>query len=131
MKIAFPLISEIELADDFTNSSFVGVYDVDDDKLNLISLSSQTPSSSSGFIFETLKHLEAKSVVSPFYSFMALRVFKENNFNTLKAINTNLEDNIIHFKSGGLQPFNAVDAFFANQNCKNGCLSCESQCLKK
>jgi len=129
MKIAFPLASESELATDFARSNFVGVYDVNDGNLSLISLASQTATSIPALIFEIMKQLETKWVVSPFFSFMALRVFKENNFNTLKASGTNLVENINFFKSGMLEPFSSVDAFLAIQHCKDGCSSCSSQCL--
>lgn len=131
MKIAFPLASESELAIDFARSNFVGIYDVNDGNLDFISLASQSFTSIPSFIFETMKQLETKWVVSPFFSFMALRVFKENNFNTLKATGTNLLENINYFKTGMLEPFCSVDVFLAMQNCKDGCSSCASPCLTK
>ncbi len=130
MKIALPLISESELASDFSKSSYVGIYDVVEGNLNVISLASQSMTTIQSFIFETMKSLDTQWVISPNFSFMALRVFKENKINVLKASGTNLNENIDFFKTGILVPFSAFDVFMSSQNCTDVCSTCGSQCLK-
>ena len=129
MKIALPLISESELANDFSKSRYVGIYDVVEGNLNVISLASQTTATIQGFVFETMKNLDTRWVISPCFSFMALRVFKENKFNVLKASGTDLNENINFFKTGMLVPFSAFDAFMSSQSCTDVCSTCGSQCL--
>jgi len=131
MKIAFPLTSESELASNFTTSRYVGIYDLAEESLNVIPLAPQPSATNQGLIFETMKRMDTRSVVGTYFSFMALRVLKENKFNVHKAIGSKLHDNIIFFKTGMLKPFSTLDVFISHNNCADGCSGCGSQCVTK
>jgi predicted Fe-Mo cluster-binding NifX family protein len=127
MKIAFPLLNEKELAIDFVHSSYIGIYDDTDSKTNLIPLSGLEKNLGITLFFDAITNQGLKSVASPYYSFMSLRVFKENNIETLKAISTNLDENIRHFKSMSLKPFDTYESMLGGE-CAKDCKSCGTSC---
>jgi len=127
MKIAFPLLNEKELAIDFVHSHYIGIYDDVEGKTELISVSETGKKVGNTLFFEVMTSKGLKSVISPFFSYMTLRVFKENNIETFKAISSNLEENIKYIKTQSLEPFNIYESIQVN-NCKRECSSCGTTC---
>ena len=127
MKIAFPLLNEKELANDFAHAYHIGIYDEDDDQTELISISEIEKISSVSKFFELLTTLGLNSVVSPHYSYMSLRIFKENQIRPLKAVGTNLNHNIKLHNEKALNPFDVYESLI-NDACASDCGSCETIC---
>ena len=90
MKIAFPLLNKNELAIDFAHSNFIGVYDDTEVDVKLIPLNGIEQELGIINFFDLMVSSGLNSVASPYYSYMALRVFKENKIETYKAKGTDL-----------------------------------------
>jgi len=127
MKIAFPLLNEVELAEDFAHSCYVGIYDDVKNHIDLIALSEIEKNLTINTFFDALSALGLIKVVSPFYSYMSLRVFKENKIEALKAFGTKLEDNIRLLHNMELQPYNVTDSLLFGE-CFKDCSSCGPSC---
>jgi predicted Fe-Mo cluster-binding NifX family protein len=127
MKIAFPLVNERELAVDFMHSRYIGIYDDVNGKTEFIPVDGIEKHIGVALFFDALTSQGLKSVISPFYSYMSLRVFKENEIETLKAIGNNLEENIGHFKESSLKPFDVYESLI-NKDCVSDCSGCGSKC---
>lgn len=127
MKIAFALMNEKELAVDFAHSHYLGIYDEEKDKTEVIPLAGIDQKSGVTALFHTMTNEGLSSVVSTYYSYLTIRVFKENNIETLKAIGTNLEENINRFKSGQLKPFELYESLLIGE-CAKDCAGCGSSC---
>ncbi|MDP4207527.1 MAG: hypothetical protein Q8928_01805 [Bacteroidota bacterium] len=127
MKIAFPLRSKSELASDFAHSPIIGIYDDSTGKTETFKLAEIERSIGLHCFLDVMTSQGLKMVVSPFYSYMSLRVFKENNIETLKAIGKSMEDNIEMVKNKKLQPFDAMESLMVGE-CAGSCGSCGSKC---
>ncbi len=127
MKIAFPLLNEKELAIDFVHSDYIGIYDDVEGRIELISISGIEKKVGITLFFDTMTGQGLKSVVSPYYSYMTLRVFKENKIETLKAISSNLDENIRFFKDRSLKPFSTYESLLIGE-CAKDCSGCGTSC---
>ena len=128
MKIALPLIDEHELALDFSKSKSVGIYDDETDILDIISIMDNSKESDLGILFRTLIQYNLKYIVSPFCSFLTLKVFRDNNLEALQAIGTNLNQNIELLKKNELKPFISSE-IYSSKKCGSSCSSCEISCV--
>lgn len=127
MKIAFPLIDKKELAVDFVHSNYVGIFDSENNKTDLLPIAGFEKNIGIVAFFDAMTSAGLNSVVSPYYSFMALRVFKENNIETYKAKGTNLQDNINFFKADSLKSFDLYESMVISP-CAKDCSSCGPVC---
>lgn len=127
MKIAFPLLNETELAIDFAHSHFIGLYDDVENKTELIPVFEIRKNADLIMFFDSMTVNGLKSVASPYYSYMTLRIFKENEINTLKAEGRSLEENIHHYNSQSLKPFNVYESLLVGE-CAKSCSSCGTSC---
>ena len=127
MKIAFPLLTQSEMAIDFSRSKYVGIYDDELKSFEMISLLEKDQNFDFSSFFQSLLQQNLSCVISPFFTFMSLRVFRENNLETLKAEGLNVEANIDLFQQKELKPFVSFDAFKAS-GCSSSCISCETSC---
>ena len=127
MKIAFPLLSQSELAIDFIHSQYLGIFDIENDKIDVLSFEGVEKNLVAVAFFEAMTLAGLCSVVSPYYSFMALRVFKENNIETFKAKGTDLLENIAFYKSKRLKSFDIYESLLVGP-CAKDCSSCGPVC---
>lgn len=127
MKIAFPLKNEKELAKDFAHAYHIGIYDDEDDQTEVITISEIENVSTVTVFFDLLIALGLKSIISPYYSYMSLRVFKENQIDTMKAIGVNLNYNIELHKENRLTHFNVYESLISD-DCLSDCGSCGTSC---
>jgi predicted Fe-Mo cluster-binding NifX family protein len=126
MKIAFPLLNENEMAQDFAHSQFIGIYDEKTDSSSIISLKNKAEDQSVNDFFDMIAAQGLQCVVSPFFSFMSLRVFKENNIKAYKAHGKSIDENISKFKDRILTPFSPYEALMAGGGCSSSCMECSS-----
>lgn len=127
MKIAFPLISENELAEDFANSRFIGFYDESDKQTEIIPLKDLEKKLGTGLFPENLISNNLSAIVSQQFNILMLRILKDYGIKALQANGSNLQENIHAFDSGELLPFNLYKSIFGEQ-CGTGCSSCNSSC---
>ena len=127
MKTAFPLVNENELAIDFAHSKFIVIFDDAEMNTQLIPLTGIEKELGILNFFDLMVTYGLHSVVSPFYSYMALRVFRENNIETYKAEGTNLAQNISSFKTKKLDLFNVYESLLIGE-CAKSCSSCRPSC---
>lgn len=127
MKIGIPLKNSNELAQDFAHSKLIYIIDLANDRQQTIEL--ENTHLEAQLLFNSLVNNKISHVVSPFYSFMSLRVFKENNIVTCKAHSTSLEENISRCKAGQIRAFDIYESLLTGE-CAKDCLSCgpESDC---
>jgi predicted Fe-Mo cluster-binding NifX family protein len=123
MKIAMPLLNETELAVDFTHSNYIGIYDVKENELKIISNESLESKLKAMDILKAMVSEGLMYVISPFYSYMSLRIFKENNIKALKSKGIKLEANINSFKDSLLNPFDYEESLLIGE-CARDCLGC-------
>jgi predicted Fe-Mo cluster-binding NifX family protein len=123
MKVGFPLKNEKELAKDFAHSQLIGVYDEYTGTSSFYPINESTVSNQQ-YIFEQMLNHGLAKVASPFYSFMSLRVFKENNIVTYKAKGYTLDDNILLFQTGKMTPFDIYESLLTG-DCAKDCKSCD------
>jgi len=124
MKIAFPLLNEKELALDFSKSKYVGIYDDTISRLDIVSICDDNIERDLSILFKTLLQHDLKFVISPFCSFMSLRILKENNLEACQAVGSSIQENIHLLKNNKLEPFMSTDV--------NGSTNCAieySSCL--
>jgi predicted Fe-Mo cluster-binding NifX family protein len=127
MKIALPLLNEKELAIDFTHSNFIGIYDVNNNELQILNNQSLEKKLKAMELFKNMINDGLAFTISPFYSYMSLRVFKEIRIKTLKAQGISLNDNIRSFKESMLLPFN-IDESLLYGECAKDCTGCATDC---
>lgn len=127
MKLGFPLINETELAHDFAHSHYIGIVDISTGVKKFLPIGNDLTSEKG--IFDSLFQNELNHVVSPFYTFTSLRIFKENKIVTYKARGKYLEDNILLYKSGQMKPFDIYESLLTGE-CAKDCLGCstDEQC---
>ena len=125
MKIAFPLLNEKELAEDFAHANYLGIFDDRAGKTEMILLASASDNSNQ--VFSTMLSSGIRAVASMFYSYMSLRVLKENSIEPLKAVSMDLEENLTEWKSNLLVPFNVYEALLTGA-CASECSSCGGGC---
>jgi len=128
MKIAFPLSSKTELALDFAHSQFIGIFDDIDAVTKLIPVRGIENDLGINNFFYAMHSNGLHSVVSPYYSYMALRILKENNIETFKANGTDLSKNIHYYLNNLLEPFDMNESLFVG-HCAKSCSSCDTECL--
>jgi len=129
MKIAFPLLNQTQLAVDFVHSQYLGIFDVENDKIEVLSFERVEKNLGVVNFFEAMTSAGLSSVVSPYFSFMALRVFKENNIGTFKAEGRDLQDNITFFKANRLTSFDICESLLVGP-CAKDCSSCGPICAE-
>jgi len=129
MKIAFPLMTEDKLAADFAHSRFVGIYNDETNTTELISIENKESKSNGQAFFSLMINANLQSVASPQFSFMSIRVFKENNIETFKATSLSLLDNIELVKRKSL-PLFAVSESRTGSGCARECGDCGPTCSK-
>jgi predicted Fe-Mo cluster-binding NifX family protein len=127
MKIALPLLNEKELAIDFTHSNFIGIYDVNNNELQILNNQSLEKKLKAMELFKNMINDGLAFTISPFYSYMSLRVFKEIRIQTLKAQGISLNENIRSFRESKLLPFN-IDESLLYGECAKDCTSCATDC---
>jgi predicted Fe-Mo cluster-binding NifX family protein len=127
MKIAFPLLNERELAQDFAHSHYIGIYDDTNQKTELIPVKGIKQDVGITLFFDSLSSQGLKFVASPFFSYMTLRVFKENQIETLKAVGNRFDENIKHYKNNALEPFDVYESLHM-RDCVKDCSGCDSSC---
>ena len=127
MKIAFPLLNKTELADDFAHANFIAIYESKTDKLEIVPLSGLEKGVGASTFFGNLIGRGLNSVACSFYSYMTLRVFKENNVETLKSISTELIENINAYNINSLPQFDVYEALLTGP-CASDCGSCGTTC---
>lgn len=125
MKIGFPLVNENELAHDFAHSNFLGLYDERTGEKDFFPIVGFTDPKENYF-FDFMVKQGLTKVASPFYSFMSLRVFKENNIETYKAKGDTIDDNIQLFVNGKMKPFDIYEALLTG-DCAKDCASCSPE----
>jgi predicted Fe-Mo cluster-binding NifX family protein len=126
MKVAFPMKNETELAADFVHSKYIGIYDGNADKMNFMPMSEMTKNVGAAMFFDAMMAQGLTSVVSPNFSFMAFRVFRDYNIATYKASGWSVEENIQNLKANTLQPFHSLETDV--KSCSSSCSSCSSTC---
>jgi predicted Fe-Mo cluster-binding NifX family protein len=124
MKVGFPLTNDTELAHDFAHSKFIGIIDLQTGSKKVVPVGCDLLSEKE--IFETLVKSSLNEVISPFYTFMSLRIFKENNITTYKAKGKSMDDNIHLYKLGKMKPFDIYESLLTGP-CAKDCLSCSPE----
>lgn len=129
MKLGFPLKNETELAHDFSQSKILGIFDLNTGNKEFLRIKDNLTSEKE--VFDSLFRNELTQVISPFYTFMSLRVFKENKIVTFKAKGNSLDDNILLFQSGKMKPFDIYESLLTGE-CAKDCLGCstDEECEK-
>jgi predicted Fe-Mo cluster-binding NifX family protein len=127
MKIAFPLLNENVLAIDFSHSNYIGIYDVGKDWTDIINIQAQDKKLEMMESFKSMNSQGLTHVISPFYSYMTLRIFKEIQIKPLKAKGTSLHENIKSFQDCRLLPFEVNESLLFGE-CARDCLSCAPDC---
>lgn len=127
MKIAFPLLNENELATDFAHSLYIGIYDNVDCDTVLIPIADIRGNLGVTLFFDEMVTEGLKYVASPYFSYMTLRVFRENDIIALKANSKNLQENIRQFNNQLLKPFDVYESLMVGE-CTKSCSSCGSSC---
>jgi len=125
MKIAFPLLNDSELAVTFSKSKYIGIYDDSVCSMSFIPVNEDNQNVDFKSLFQMMLNYDLHCIVSPFFTFMSLRVFREHNIETLKAEGTNIEENILFLRKNILKPFVSFDAF-KSSGCNSSCSSCET-----
>jgi predicted Fe-Mo cluster-binding NifX family protein len=124
MKVGFPLMNENELANDFAHSKYIGICDVSTGLSEIMPIDDTLGNERS--IFDSLLQNNLKLVISPFYSFMSLRVFKENKISTYKAKGRLVDENLLFLKSGKMKPFDIYESLLTGE-CARDCLGCSPE----
>jgi hypothetical protein len=127
MKIAMPLLNEKELAVDFTHSNFIGIYDVMENELKMFSNDSLESKLKAMDFIKNMVTEGLMYTISPFYSYMTLKIFKEIKIEALKSRGINLNENIASFKERALCPFNFEESLLYGE-CARDCLGCGTGC---
>jgi predicted Fe-Mo cluster-binding NifX family protein len=126
MKLAFPLKNEEDLANDFANARFIGVYDAQRMKMEIFTLADIENQMGLSSFFKVMTSQGLSATVSPFYSYLSLSVFKELNIETYKANSYHLKENIAVFHAGKLEPFDVHESLLTGmciQKCNPGVYS--------
>ena len=110
MKIAFPLKNENELSNDFEYARFIGIYDKRLNKFEIFTLSEIKNQIGLSRFFDKMATQGLKAVISPFYSYLSLHVFKEIHIATYKAHSFNLKENISLIRKGKLELFDVHES---------------------
>ena len=127
MKAAFPLTDKTYLAPDFSKSNLIGIYDGSTQKLEYISLSEKDEQTDLSSVFKKMIAQNVTVVISPFFNFMSLRVFRENNIQTLKSEGKSISFNLNLLIHNQLKSFDAMEAFNSG-GCGSSCSSCTTTC---
>lgn len=127
MKIAMPLINESKLAVDFTHSNFIGIYDVTEGELKMFSNDSLESKLKAMDFIKNMVTDGLVYTISPFYSYMTLKIFKENNIKALKSKGNDLNENIKSFKNSALCPFLLEESLLYGE-CAKDCTGCGITC---
>lgn len=127
MKIAFPLMNERELADDFANSRFIGFYNETDKQTEIIPLIDLEKALGAAPFPENLISKDLAAIVSKQFNIITLRILKDYGIRALQANGNDLTENINAFVTGKLQAYNLYRSIFG-EHCNTGCSSCNSSC---
>jgi len=123
MKVGFPLQNETELAHDFAHSKFIGIIDLFTGSKKVIPVGADLISEKS--VFDSLITNNLNEVISPFYTFMSLRIFNENKITTYKAMGKSMDENMLLYQSGKIKPFDIYSSLLTGE-CAKDCLGCST-----
>lgn len=127
MKTVFALNDQNYLALDFTKSKMLGIYDEIMKDIKFIEFHYEDAINDKQSVFNQILQQGITKVVSPHYSFMSLRVFKENNIEPLKAVGKSLAFNLNMLIHKQLQVF-CVDESGNETSCAKSCAGCSVGC---
>jgi predicted Fe-Mo cluster-binding NifX family protein len=127
MKIAFPLFNKDVLAIDFNHSNFIGIYDAINNQTKIINIQSAEKKTETIDAFKLLNSEGLTHVASISFSYLALRIFKEQNIKPLKAKGMSLVENIKLFNETRLLHFEVTESLLYGE-CAKDCLGCGSDC---
>lgn len=128
MKIAFPLKNEKDLANDFSEALFIGIYDDIQERIEYFTISTINNQIGMACFFDVMATRGLKAVISPYYNFLSVRVFKESRIEPHKAKGYNLIDNIKYYFNLELKPFELNESFEVAE-CSSDCRNCNSSCF--
>ena len=127
MKIAFPLLNKTDLAIDFSHSNYIGIHDLSKKSTDIIDVQSHDKRLEIMDSFRKLNSDGLIYVVSPFYSYMTLRIFKEIQIKTLKAKGIKMCENIKSFEESKLKLYEVNESLLFGP-CAMDCMSCDPDC---
>lgn len=127
MKIALPLKNEKDLANDFSEALFIGVYDTEKSKIEYFSIPTIQKHIGMSCFFDVMSTQGLKAVVSPYYNYMVFSVFKESRIEPFKARGYSLDDNIWYFERNELKVFDLSENFQIAE-CSKDCKECSIFC---
>lgn len=129
MKVIIPVndnhTDKSSIASGFHNAEYVCIYDCINKTYEWLLTKDIT--SNSGKLAYTLKSLEISTVISRNMPLMALGVLTDSGLKVLKALGTNLFDNIELFQNNQLEPITAQTSLQIS-SCGGSCKSCNSNC---
>jgi predicted Fe-Mo cluster-binding NifX family protein len=133
MKIGIPVMESTTsatneiIAPGFNHTPLLGIYDMTSNTMEMMNLEKENYY---GGFSDFLKDRGIKTVISPFYSPVVLRLFRIMNIITLKASGNDVPENIKALKEGMLPVYTFADALqSAAENCDPSfCGSCGSIC---
>lgn len=127
MKVAIPLLNKDELAIDFSHSEFIGIYDSDKNVIDILDNQSLEKKLKIMELFRNLSSVGLVYSISPFYSYLTLRVLKEIKIIPFKAKGISLKENINFFNESRLLQYK-VDESLLYGECARDCTGCDTSC---
>jgi len=124
MKIAFPLLNKKVLAVDFSHSNYLGIFDTSKNETDIINIKSMDKKLKMMDSIRSMNSEDLTHVISPYYSYITLRIFKDIQIKPLKAKGINLDENIRLFKDCKLIPFEVNESLLCGE-CAGDCLGCD------
>jgi len=123
--IALPLRTKKELAIDFAHAQYICIYNEVTSQSEIIEISGNEKHNVPPNLFEVMINQGVTTVISQYYSYMALRVFKECEMDTLKANGSVLHVNLEFYKQQQLNHFEAYESI-RSSDCGKQCHSCST-----
>jgi predicted Fe-Mo cluster-binding NifX family protein len=128
MRVIIPVIDnkngKNSIAAGFHNAEYVCIYDCASETYEWLPTKTIT---STGRLGLELKSKEIGTVISRDMPLMALGVFTDNGLKVLKALGTNLLNNIELFQKNQLEPITAQTSLEMS-SCGGSCKSCNTKC---
>lgn len=129
MKIIIPVIDnnsgKNSIAAGFHKAEYVCIYDCASETYDWLRTKDLT--TDAGVFGQMLKSKEIETVISRDMPLMALGVFTDNGLKVLKALGTNLLNNIELFQKNQLEPITAQTSLEMSA-CGGSCKSCNTKC---